>query len=503
MERRFDMSDFEQSLKDHADQFKMVPSKRVWKGLYNNLHPGSKWPSVTVAMVFIITLLTVGNLNNSPNQEKSSQISKAESAKNVSENSVVENGFASSNDSIETHEPKDQKHYSGRLSNEKNFSTNSIDSEQFHVLTHKNKSSFNSKYTLIPEIVTSNPSKPHSHNSYLLKQKYEIAKDYDLSETKMELSELGISKSLQKDIGSNRILANSLHYNELSQPGNSNSLKHLFSFARIVTNELSLVDMNSLYDDAGVLKELDLNSLKNNSKKIKNIKWIYYVTPSRSSAIFRNEEVSQGMSPNFSLLQIRSSNGMTYKSGFGLKVGTEINRRISKKWDIITGLDLGYSSYDIVSNLVHPTFTTLLFKDDKGFDYSKRYITHFGNGMTQNKMDILNYSLQASIPLGLQYHIWEDEKVQINVLSSIDLSTVLKSNAYIISSDGRYYVKDPSLTRPVNMGLNFNPNIVIYGGKVKWHLGPSIRYQFLSRYKNNYVSKEHLIDYGIKVGISK
>ena len=66
MERRFDMSDFEQSLKDHADQFKMTPSKRVWNGIYNNLHPGSKWPSITVAIVFLITLVTIGNLNNSP-----------------------------------------------------------------------------------------------------------------------------------------------------------------------------------------------------------------------------------------------------------------------------------------------------------------------------------------------------------------------------------------------------------------------------------------------------
>src|SRR6185312_15793066 len=66
MERRFDMSDFERSLKDHADQFILVPSKRVWNGIYNNLHPGSKWPSITVAIVLIITLITLGNLNNSP-----------------------------------------------------------------------------------------------------------------------------------------------------------------------------------------------------------------------------------------------------------------------------------------------------------------------------------------------------------------------------------------------------------------------------------------------------
>jgi hypothetical protein len=70
MERRFDMSDFEQSLKDHADQFKLMPSKRVWNGIYNNLHPGSSWPSITVAIILVITLITVGNLNNSPKAPK-------------------------------------------------------------------------------------------------------------------------------------------------------------------------------------------------------------------------------------------------------------------------------------------------------------------------------------------------------------------------------------------------------------------------------------------------
>ena len=83
MERRFDMSDFEQSLKDHADQFKMIPSKRVWNGIYNNLHPGSKWPSITVAIVFLITLVTIGNLNNSTNHYNISANRDLKSPKNI------------------------------------------------------------------------------------------------------------------------------------------------------------------------------------------------------------------------------------------------------------------------------------------------------------------------------------------------------------------------------------------------------------------------------------
>src|SRR5674476_293412 len=63
MERRFFMNDFEVSLKEHADQFKMIPSKRVWHGIYNDLQPGRRWPSVTMSLLLIFTLVVIGHLN--------------------------------------------------------------------------------------------------------------------------------------------------------------------------------------------------------------------------------------------------------------------------------------------------------------------------------------------------------------------------------------------------------------------------------------------------------
>jgi len=32
MEREFDMTNFEEALRNQADQFKMIPSRRVWHG---------------------------------------------------------------------------------------------------------------------------------------------------------------------------------------------------------------------------------------------------------------------------------------------------------------------------------------------------------------------------------------------------------------------------------------------------------------------------------------
>src|SRR6185312_15552837 len=63
MERRFSMNDFEHSLKEHADDFKMIPSKRVWHGIYNDMHPGKRWPSVTMSLLLIFTLVVISHLN--------------------------------------------------------------------------------------------------------------------------------------------------------------------------------------------------------------------------------------------------------------------------------------------------------------------------------------------------------------------------------------------------------------------------------------------------------
>ena len=43
----------------------MYPTKRVWHSIYNNIHPGRKWPSIAMCIVLISILLLVGYLNTS------------------------------------------------------------------------------------------------------------------------------------------------------------------------------------------------------------------------------------------------------------------------------------------------------------------------------------------------------------------------------------------------------------------------------------------------------
>src|SRR5436190_10887165 len=95
MDRNFHTDDFEQLLREKSNEFRMYPSKRIWHSVYNNIHPGRKWPSVAMSILLITALFLVGYLNTkNTNSYASSQknlpdqniVSQAQSSQSVSKN---------------------------------------------------------------------------------------------------------------------------------------------------------------------------------------------------------------------------------------------------------------------------------------------------------------------------------------------------------------------------------------------------------------------------------
>jgi len=80
MERNFYNEEFEQFLKQKADQFKMYPSESAWKEIHRSLHPRKKWYGIggiflflTAALVFINNqsiLTTPSKAVKSPEKQK-------------------------------------------------------------------------------------------------------------------------------------------------------------------------------------------------------------------------------------------------------------------------------------------------------------------------------------------------------------------------------------------------------------------------------------------------
>ena len=74
-------NDFEQFLRNSIEDFKMIPSRKIWYGIYNNMHPDRKWPSIAVCLIILSIIMFVGVANNN-------SISSS-SRKNAAENLLV------------------------------------------------------------------------------------------------------------------------------------------------------------------------------------------------------------------------------------------------------------------------------------------------------------------------------------------------------------------------------------------------------------------------------
>ena len=86
MDRNLDIDNFELLLRERSDEFKMYPTKRIWHSIYNNIHPGRKWPSIAMSITLIAILLLFGYLNTNNKTLKQEAIYPADFALNTSIN---------------------------------------------------------------------------------------------------------------------------------------------------------------------------------------------------------------------------------------------------------------------------------------------------------------------------------------------------------------------------------------------------------------------------------
>ncbi|MDQ2721488.1 MAG: PorT family protein [Bacteroidota bacterium] len=524
MERRFDMIDFEQSLRDHADQFTMVPSKRVWKGIYNNLHPGSKWPSITVGIILLITLVGIGYFNNSPLKIANNSVKRTE--RNSSIKREVQNSTSSLRISAFDKSAAATLHSSNIESQTAaTLQTNDFIEKDFFSTDSKAIKHYSRQTAAIPQasgFVVQKKIENENSDVVLNKTGADLVEnnpvELNLAQIRSDKSDINsLNNNLEKTQSEIKNDINGLVKND--QPRftidnfTSPEFMILLSLSQIppsvindISKEVIQNNHNTTIDKQG--KTANIKTPRIHKRRNPNINWVYYVTPTASSVTFRGRAIPQStIGQNLSpivVLSNQQSGKMLYNARLGYQFGTEMTYSLSKKMQFFTGIKLSYSGYNITSNQVHPTLAYLMLKDENyGNAYAKSYITHYGNGQGQNQISLSNRSLQLSIPLGLQYNLWKNNNVRINIASSLEPSIVLKSNSYIISDDRRNYISDPELLRKLNVAGNFGSYVSFSFKKIKWQVGPSVRYQLFSTYQNIYPVKEHLIDYGIRIGISR
>ncbi len=446
MERKFYPENFEKFLKGHADEFKITPSKKVWHGIYNDLHPGRRWPSVAMSMVFIFTLVIIGHLNTNNGRNTSLDITSLNTPKKSKPAKIS---------------PSLVKYETKKLENNDNINNES------------ESANTNPQLSVVNDIQPFSSADNNITNPDENKSNTVSANKNDLSSDKIENNRpIPVAKSPSSDDQATNKSTNVIDEQEpVSTTTNTNNA--------INTANKTNTDLQPQANTPLIAKRI-----KNNP-----VTWTYYISPSISYRSLSDERVN---------------NSVTHKPILGYEAGVAMGFNLVKKLKFTTGLQVNYSGYKIHANNTHPILASLFLNSEiPGQTDVYSAISRHGNNAGTEFSKLKNYSLQASVPIGLQYEFAGNNNVKFITAANLQPSFVIASQAYLLSTDRKNYMTGPELFRKWNMNTNLGVYASFTTNSLNWQIGPQVRYQSLSTYSNRYPVKERLINYGIRIGISK
>jgi len=522
MEQKFYTDDFEQLLKEKADEFRMYPSKRVWHSIYNDLHPGRKWPSVAVSLLLISTLLFIGYWNSNPPVA-------------VSKNTVVQADksiaqiFSSPGNALaagdKTGVPVTDGNTVAPVYNNLNKAGTSdlpVQSTSVNLSVGATTNNDNQRSTTPANYSNRNASRLQKPLRSSGTNTRVYSGSVTTSVTSGDLSASinnGNAQTTEAVPGVTVIEENTTA--SLPQPGTGNN-------NNIIT--ASGDGKGKITDAAKENKPVVVTAAKNttttedkswmedyafHNKPSSRNRWKgriaseIYFTPSIGYRKFTsNTDYSAPVASSFPA--VIPSNGtantsLMHKAGLGFEIGAGAVFSAAKNLRIKAGVQANFTSYNITATEInHPVLTTLLMNDiNTGFTYLDPRASSIANTAGYKTTQIHNQTYQVSIPLGVALKLAGNNKLEWYAGAAIQPTYVFGGKANLISADHKNYIADASLIRSWNLNTGFETYIHYKMNGYTLQVGPQFRYQVMSTYSKKYTYNENLYNTGLKIGLVK
>jgi hypothetical protein len=515
MERKFYTDDFEQLLKDQTDGFRMYPSKRVWHSIYNEMHPGRRWPSIAVSMVLILTLLVVGYWNSGTTAKKTITAFATPSSGNL--NTAITTGNIGYN--------KHTSPVTGNANNVQAFITNTtgtaVQNNSFAYNQPKAKKPAAPLSSGINVFVNNNEASANDKN--MLQSSNSISgttlTDFNVSQSANTVIPLSAVNNTNGDEPVNE----TVNPIQLNTP----ELNRVIITAPVADNEITgiinikenkAVKVNVVADKKIITTEdkvwMEDYAFHNKSKRKqwqdRTASEIYF-TPSVGFRHFSNNSSIDIVTANsFISAPVNVSNGsindaVNQKPGLGLEIGAGLVYSAAKNIRLKIGVQANYTSYVINANETnHPTLTNIMLNDaNTGYPYMESRASTLSNVSGYKGSRIPNTTYQLSLPIGVALKLAGNGNLEWYAGATIQPTFVFGGKANLISFDRKNYVKDASLIRQWNLNSGIETYIHYKFAGSTLQIGPQFRYQLGSTYSKKYSLNENLYNVGIKVGLLK
>jgi len=459
MDRNFYDNDFEEILKQKADQHKMYPSDRVWDNIYNSLH-GRRRRMIILGFtsLFIISSLFIGREVVISNYNKmATQLNKGPEILSAGTNKII---AGLNNRSVHIH----QTIFTGRIKPVDNNSTgySAADSKQNTATNIENADKATGTINTSNDvtITTAAAEKPLVIENNLL------------------------PVVAEKQITSNANTILSSADEKQPAPGKSVATKTV------------------------PLKETKTGTvIQNDIAAIKPVKPAKFFLKLYGSPIISYRRLSNENTPNYNAAPVSASYAgninkyVHHQPAPGFEFGGKVLYKLSNSLSVYAGAQLNYSRYYIDAYKYRTEKASIELKGSRT-DTLSGY-TNIRNFSGYEPEQLQNQYWQLSVPVGIEIKLLGEKKLQLNVAGGFQPTFLINSNSYLISSDYKNYIQSPDLARSFNVHTNFEAFFSYQSGGFKWQLGPQFRSQLLSSYSNQYRVREYLTEFGIKFGITK
>lgn len=482
MESNFYNDDFEELIKQKADQYKLYPSDKVWKRIYNSLHNGRKWFVTGMALLITGILFFAGKELIAPNSNIAA-IKKP-----------VDNNLALKNKPPESESEKDKAIKIPIASDLSEFNSENSN-------TQKTKST---DFKLVPDNLIITPG---------------ILDDDNADENSISANENPVTENNILAIVPNKInpkinsLDNSLVIENYPLTDNANHVKVSENAVTHTLTPEAEANQTAASEELKKINWLQENASYALTKMVKKSRFQLqeYLSPTASYRTLSgggNYNLPKSNVQNIPIALTHLGNPNDYvdhKPAAGFEIGASLVYRLTRNISLKTGLQFNYNRYTIEAySSYNPQRATVTLNAIYG--YSPNAITtytnvqNFGGNTTQT---LQNQYFDLSAPIGLEIKLLGNEKLQFSAAATIEPTYLLNRNSYLLATDYSNYITDATLFRR----WNFNGGIEVFAsyklGKLRLQLGPQFRYQLLSTFVGAYPIKENLKEYGLKVGLTK
>jgi len=463
---KFYHNDFEDLLKEKADQYKMYPSDKVWKGIHGSLHSRRKWYwSGFVLLLSGISYFAITELVSPVSATKLTAVKSIQPAALpvVSAEELIP--FTSS---IQMSNRIPGEHIMASVNNTDMAEGSEMLTGSFEVpLNEADDNEVGTNHQLPPSILITRPNPFSEPSLFNIELKWPVTDNH--------WQESGVTSATDQP-------KNILTPETLPAEQDKNRINWLqehaaFTLPKAKTKKISW--------QLAFSPTINYRKLTGNGN-------------ARMKSLLRNVPMALN-------IQGKAENLVNHKPALGFELGSHALYTVAKNLNLKAGIQFNYSKYDITAFSGPTEEATINLNNTRpgassGILSSYSSIRNFGGSAVK---DLSNQYFQISVPVGLELRLLGNDKLQLNIAATAQPTYLLNANTYLITTDYKNYAKEPSLVRKWNVNTSAEAFISYTKAGVKWRVGPQFRYQLFSSYTNEYPIKEYLMEYGIKIGITK